>query len=1224
MNSNQNYLNPKKTIGYLTVSKKTPIYKKTPTKKNNQAHYSNTISKNINNEINNSNINSGYNFLTKYISKKKFQGILDTTSPGNKDVLIDSDSELPPTKKTENNNIFKNNKCAKLVIDKVESQVPRKNGDYYRAFHPLRISGKTKTSTIFKKNYINKNALLRNAYIKQSNTDHKNYNDIDNYHLLSQTQVEKIGYVQPFSNYQGFINASVQRKKQNSSMKNIHNNNGYNYSNNKKFYNTGFTYSSQSGSNILKNKDNTLITKSPADYIRSIEDSSINVNVRDNIYKIYENDNESGVNPYIQESIYPDKKNDTRFYYIHKNKYNNIVRNRNISEESKKSTLYENYKDLIKLNTFSKLNNKKVTSKFILYPGFKEKLIKIQSVWRGAYVRELMSFYWNLTDFKDILNKVINNHIHDYLLDFINALSIYKIMKKKNILNNIQIKFKAKKQKYLNEKENIEEYKRALYQKEEDYDNLLKNYNSLVERCTNLQQVINQMNGNENKKENLIKNKNFIKKELDLDRNNNPYEKKVNNLDILKKFDIIQPEQKDNFNINQTNNKIFIIDGNNPNPIENADNNNVNLRGRKLVKKINSVERQATIQYKYKKPDVNLNMEHDKKKLNIINIKPKKGFNEVNVIQKIESIQLIKIKPIKEQNIIEKQKEIKFEHIKINKETNNINLIEKKDSFQYKNDTNNTFKKYYEYFSRNLNSINAEQFFVSQTANKTKKNVIEIFHNELSLINNKTKIEEICKTEDLMISRMEKGVTPLILEINNIEPINLICAKQQKFLIREIYKNDSINLIKTKKPILIEVFKNESISLIKEPKKQISIFDNNLLNRDNIIELSIVNNIDINKNKIYELVPEKQINSNIEIKSLKKEEIFKEYIIDKLNNDIHIEGKNKENKFNDELMNINNDIKITITNENKKEFLLYRDNTIILSIKNKNLSNNKNKSNSIYENERFTLSDGKIINLIKEKRDDIKLESNQTKNKNYNIEFIITNNNNLFINKIKKNTSDKITEITEEINKIEPNNHYELIFEGIINLNEDLKDKEKKENINNCNILENKKDELYSQNNNENNESKENKNYNTNNEIFKGDIMEINPYELKRTKNNSNNIFISHENKLEVLNDKESIFTEKAKENMMKIILPIRLKTTLREFVRRNILPLLISKLKKIAKVSLLNKFNKFESENDDKCDLKIINIFNKYAIYKWNRMLYGISKEIIDNKEAIFEKIRK
>ena len=40
-----------------------------------------------------------------------------------------------------------------------------------------------------------------------------------------------------------------------------------------------------------------------------------------------------------------------------------------------------------------------------------------------------------------------------------------------------------------------------------------------------------------------------------------------------------------------------------------------------------------------------------------------------------------------------------------------------------------------------------------------------------------------------MISRMKKEVKPLILEISNIEPINLIYTKQQPLLIREIYKN---------------------------------------------------------------------------------------------------------------------------------------------------------------------------------------------------------------------------------------------------------------------------------------------------------------------------------------------------------------------------------------------------------------------------------------------------
>ncbi len=49
---------------------------------------------------------------------------------------------------------------------------------------------------------------------------------------------------------------------------------------------------------------------------------------------------------------------------------------------------------------------------------------------------------------------------------------------------------------------------------------------------------------------------------------------------------------------------------------------------------------------------------------------------------------------------------------------------------------------------------------------------------------------------------------------------------------------------------------------------------------------------------------------------------------------------------------------------------------------------------------------------------------------------------------------------------------------------------------------------------------------------------------------------------MEVLYNKNAIFTAQAKKNMMKIILPIRLKTTLREYVRRDICPLLIKRMK--------------------------------------------------------------
>ena len=169
--------------------------------------------------------------------------------------------------------------------------------------------------------------------------------------------------------------------------------------------------------------------------------------------------------------------------------------------------------------------------------------------------------------------------------------------------------------------------------------------------------------------------------------------------------------------------------------------------------------------------------------------------------------------------------------------------------------------------------------------------------------------------------------------------------------------------------------------------------------------------------------------------------------------------------------------------------------------------------------------------------------------------FMIDNNNSILLKNSKKNMHDEITEITEELNKIVPNNHYELVFEGIIlDLNQKL------DNIQKEKVKENKKI------------------YNESNEIEKGEGLEINPMEMKRTKNNIDNIFISYENKMGVLSSKDDIYTEKAKRNMMKIILPIRLKSTLREYVRKNTYPLLISNLKKIAL-----SINSIKSDDNEK-----------------------------------------
>ena len=176
-------------------------------------------------------------------------------------------------------------------------------------------------------------------------------------------------------------------------------------------------------------------------------------------------------------------------YYKIMNNINYARKNKDININPQRNTLYENYQDLIKLNTFNRIsqnnkrgyNGQKRLNKINVHPGYNKKLVKIQSAWRGTYVRIIMGFYWNLVDFKNILQNILRNHIYDYYFDFVKNLSHYTPRKLKGKNKSYVIK----------EEKTLDEYKTALKQKEEDYDNLLKNYNALVERCTELQDLVN-------------------------------------------------------------------------------------------------------------------------------------------------------------------------------------------------------------------------------------------------------------------------------------------------------------------------------------------------------------------------------------------------------------------------------------------------------------------------------------------------------------------------------------------------------------------------------------------------------------------------------------------------------------------------------------------------------------------------------------------------------------
>jgi len=502
---------------------------------------------------------------------------------------------------------------------------------------------------------------------------------------------------------------------------------------------------------------------------------------------------------------------------------------------------------------------------------------------------------------------------------------------------------------------------------------------------------------------------------------------------------------------------------------------------------------------------------------------------------------------------------------------------EKKDKINKKNGSNNnsvnvsitqdkTNEEKYNKLLENYNSLLDQFNKLKEDKNNGKKNSfdkLDINSNNFGIIYKKNKINTIKKDQNKNINKKFDVIEP-----GQKEEFNIIQKKHKKKKsnksqnksnekVSEISDEKCINSINDnnkKNNITYEDYLNHFISnLYKINDNQLYIkktLNKNIKNKIPIIEdkNSPKNNTEKNKLEVKkpELVQENQKNLNTEIKGNEnnKLKIFKDCIVNEHNNNINIIQVNEQQKpkKNIELNIVSEEIKFDIIENNK-------------SIKEK-----KTKKKSKHKN-KIKIDNDKIISelnnkeLVIEKKEDILLvEKNKIKRFDDNM-FMIDNNNSILLKNSKKNMHDEITEITEELNKIVPNNHYELVFEGIIlDLNQKL------DNIQKEKEKENKKI------------------YNESNEIEKGEGLEINPMEMKRTKNNIDNIFISYENKMGVLSSKDDIYTEKAKRNMMKIILPIRLKSTLREYVRKNTYPLLISNLKKIAL-----SINSIKSDDNEK-----------------------------------------
>ena len=308
-----------------------------------------------------------------------------------------------------------------------------------------------------------------------------------------------------------------------------------------------------------------------------------------------------------------------------------------------------------------------------------------------------------------------------------------------------------------------------------------------------------------------------------------------------------------------------------------------------------------------------------------------------------------------------------------------------------------------------------------------------------------------------------------------------------------------------------------------------------------------------------------------------------------------IKKENNIYQINNEFFSlINNISKIKLTDEEKKEGEKIK----LLIIENQNGINYEKEKT--FNNDDLSIEKKTDFNII----DNNKKEEEKIKKENGQPILLISNKSDFIIKNKEKEKCDKMTEITEEMN--------------IIKINKNIFEKEN----NNLEYKKVKKMEI--------------KNYNSMNEIEKGDALEINPYEIKRTKINKKEI--SKQNNINVIASDNNIFNEKSKKNLIKIIFPIRLKEILIKYIKKNFFLYLLNQLKKISFISILiqienNKKKKLKKKGIEKIKERMVliklrkyfekemikyqiqNLLKKYLYLKWNKGLMDLSNIIINDK---------
>ena len=156
------------------------------------------------------------NYLSNIYKEKKFRGVLDPTSPNNKDIFIDTDSEHQKSEKKEGKITHPFKKSTKLLIAKTESQFPQ---------------------TYNSQNIFQRDGLIRGYYIKVKDPNNKpNDNIYNTYNTLTTNNRMAKSIIQTPSpgldsnviyDYNQGTQSQIRTKKVNMNFNQTYNRNGY-------------------------------------------------------------------------------------------------------------------------------------------------------------------------------------------------------------------------------------------------------------------------------------------------------------------------------------------------------------------------------------------------------------------------------------------------------------------------------------------------------------------------------------------------------------------------------------------------------------------------------------------------------------------------------------------------------------------------------------------------------------------------------------------------------------------------------------------------------------------------------------------------------------------------------------------------------------------------------------------------------------------------------------